>query len=66
MNLVCFERFSKPTGGMQFTVQGERLILKHMVKSSPGVHIPKWRTRLKKAWLISINGIDVKTIDDVR
>ncbi len=67
-NLVYFERFSKPTGGMKFTVQGECLILEHMVKSSPGARITKWRTRLKKAWLISINvnGINMKTINDVR
>ena len=65
MSLVYFAKYDKPSGGMKFVTAGKRLILQHMEKSSPGARIPRWRSRLKQAWLISINEIKVSTVEEV-
>ena len=37
-----------------------------MASSTPGARIPRWRTRLRGAWLISINGTPVSSILDAQ
>jgi hypothetical protein len=51
--------------GMSFLPQDDRLILASMVLSTPGAHVPCWRTRLRGAWLLSINGTPVQQLADV-
>ena len=59
--------FSKhPTAGMSLIEQNGRLILAHMTPSTPGAKVPRWRTRLRGAWLIKIDGKSVTTIEDAR
>jgi hypothetical protein len=43
------------TAGMSFIPQDTRLILASMVPSTPGARIPRWRTRLRGAWLLSVD-----------
>ncbi len=45
-----------------FLPQDNRLILASMTPSTPGAGIPHWGTRLRGAWLISVNGTLVHTI----
>jgi hypothetical protein len=52
--------------GMSLIEQNGRLILAHMTPSTPGAKVPRWRTRLRGAWLIKIAGKSVTTIDDAR
>ena len=43
-----------------------RLIVTHIEASSPGARIPRWRSRLKQAWLRRINDTPVSSVDDVK
>lgn len=37
-----------------------------MAPSTPGARVPRWRTRIRGAWLISINGNTVSSITDAQ
>ena len=53
------------TGGLRFLEKDGRLILATMDQSTPGARIDKWRTRIRGAWLQSINDIPVESLPDV-
>jgi hypothetical protein len=58
--------FSKHlTAGMTFFPQDNRLILISMALSTPGARVPCWRTRLRSAWLLSVNGHPVQILTNV-
>jgi hypothetical protein len=48
--------------GMIFLPQDDQLILASMTPSTPGARVPRWRTRLCGAWLLSVNGTPVHTL----
>ncbi len=50
------------TAGLSFFTKNGRLLLVTMEPSTPGAKVDKWRTHLRGAWLISIDGIEVSTI----
>jgi hypothetical protein len=52
--------------GMSFIWQDSRLILGAMVPSTPGARVPRWRTRIKGAWLISVDNTPVLSVTDVQ
>jgi hypothetical protein len=54
------------SAGMSFIHQDTRLILASMVPSTPGAHISCWRTRLRGAWLLSVDGTPVNSIASVQ
>ncbi len=54
------------SAGMSFIMQDRRLILGAMVPSTPGAWVPRWQTRIKGAWLISIDNTPVSSITDVQ
>jgi hypothetical protein len=54
------------TGDLWFITKNGCLILTSMDLSTPGARLDKWRTKLRGAWLISINGCPVSTIADVQ
>ncbi|KAL9185818.1 hypothetical protein ACHAXT_003595 [Thalassiosira profunda] len=54
------------TAGMRFDLINGRLILSHIEKSTVAAKIPRWRSRLRGAWLRKIGDVVVTTIDDVR
>ena len=51
--------------GLMFTTQGDWLILSGMASHTPGSRIHRWASRLRGAWLISIDGTPVHTTHDV-
>ncbi len=51
--------------GLCFFKKNGRLLLALMAPSTPGAHIPRWRTRLRDAWLLEVNGTPVSTIKDM-
>jgi hypothetical protein len=54
-----------PVGGLRFPTIDNRLILDHTSPETPCTKIRNWRSRLKHAWLISIDGTPVDTVEDV-
>jgi hypothetical protein len=57
LNISCHH-----AAGMIFLPQDDRLILASMAPSTPGARVPGWRTRLRGAWLLSVNGTLVHTL----
>jgi hypothetical protein len=58
--------FHHHTGGLRFITKNRRLILASINPSTPGARLNKWHTKLRGAWLISIDGRPVSTIADVQ
>ena len=65
LDLQKFDLSRHRAAGMAFLPQDNRLILANMVASTPGARIARWRTRLRGAWLLSINGNPVQMLTDV-
>jgi hypothetical protein len=55
-----------PTAGLRLVQENDRMILVSIDKSTPAARIPRWRTRLKGAWLMQVGGIPVHSIRDVQ
>jgi hypothetical protein len=55
LDMKRFYLTNHPAGGMHFTTEGNRLILQHMAQGSPCARLQDWHSRLKGAWLISVN-----------
>jgi hypothetical protein len=66
MDLRKFDCTHHRTAGMNFLSQDNRLILAFMAPSTPGARIPRWRTRLRGAWLLSVDGTPVHSITDMQ
>ncbi len=54
------------TAGLRFIVKDGHLILASMDKGTPGECMDTWRTPICRAWLISINGLNVSTVTDAQ
>jgi hypothetical protein len=65
LDLQKFDFSQHRVAGMAFLPQDNRLILANMVASTPGARITRWQTRLRGAWLLSINGDTVQTLTEV-
>jgi hypothetical protein len=48
--------------GMIFLPQDDQLILASMAPSTPDARVPRWHTRLRGAWLLSVNSTLVHTL----
>ena len=66
LDLRKFNLSSHRTAGLCFFEKDDRLFLASMAPSTPGARIPRWRTRIRGAWLISINGTTVTSIADAQ
>ena len=53
------------TAGIAFKEENGHLILLDILSSSPAARIPRWRSRIRGAWLIAVNGVQVTTIKQV-
>ncbi len=53
------------SAGLCFIIKNNLMILASMDKSTPGARIAKWRTRIRSAWLQSINGTTVASLADI-
>jgi hypothetical protein len=65
IDLQKFDFTRHRAAGMTFLPQDNQLILASMVLSTPGACVPCWGTRLRGAWLLSVNGTPVQTLADV-
>ncbi len=66
LDLRKFDLSHHRTAGLCFFEKDDRLFLASMAPSTPGARIPRWRTRIRGAWLITINGTSVSSIADVQ
>jgi len=66
LDLRKFDLSGHRTAGLCFFEKDHRLFLASMAPSTPGARVPRWRTRLRGAWLISINGTTVASITDAQ
>jgi hypothetical protein len=66
LNLCKFDLSHHNTAGLNLFEKNQRLYLASMAPSTPGARIPWWRTRLRGAWLIAINGTPINTIADAQ
>ena len=55
-----------PTAGMDFKDVNGRLIITTMTPGTPSHRIPRWKSRLRHAWLINIDGQPVSTVEQVQ
>lgn len=54
-----------PSGGMSFLIANDRLFLESIQESTPFAMLPRWRSRLRGAWLIKVDGEEVSCLQDV-
>jgi hypothetical protein len=66
INLCKFDFNTHRTAGLCFFEKDNRIYLASMAPSTPGARVPRWRTRLRGAWLININGTPVSLISDAQ
>ena len=66
MDLRRFDKRKDPTAGIRFKLVNSRLILETIVPSTPCARIPRWRSRLKRAWLVKVGPYEVNTLEEVQ
>jgi hypothetical protein len=66
MELKGFHPTQHPSAGLQFMLKDKRLILHNIQSSTPAAKISRWRSEMKGAWLKSINGVSVETVQQVQ
>ena len=65
INIRHWTTLDHKCAGMTLIQQDDRLILGGIIPSTPAAKILRWRSRVRGAWLLEVNGIRVKTIEDV-
>ena len=65
VDLKYAKYLNHPSWGLKFQTINGRLILEHIEKSTIAAKIPRWRSRLKGAWLRQINNIIIHSLNDV-
>jgi hypothetical protein len=53
-----------PTAGIVCEEKSSRLFLKEMQKSTPAAKIRAWRSRLRGARILAVDGVSVSTTDE--
>jgi hypothetical protein len=65
VDLRKFDLTKHATCGLSLYVRDGRVHLASIAPSTPAARIHSWRTRIRDAWLIKVDGIIVESIDDV-
>ncbi|EJK69950.1 hypothetical protein THAOC_08742 [Thalassiosira oceanica] len=65
LQMATFKQSANPLAGLRLDNRDGRLILREMMPGTPGHRIPRWKSRLRQAWLVAVNGIEVSTTDEV-
>jgi hypothetical protein len=66
LDLRKFDFNTHRTAGLCLFEKDQRIYLASMAPSTPDAPIPRWRTRIRGAWLITINGTPVSSISDAQ
>ena len=56
---------SHSTGGLEFTSVDDRLYLDRIKDGTPFAQLPRWRSRLRGAWLIQIDDVPITSLGAV-
>ncbi|KAL7529031.1 hypothetical protein ACHAXR_002756, partial [Thalassiosira sp. AJA248-18] len=64
LDLRRFDSTRTPNAGMSFTSSDDQVFIEHMKPSTPAARIPRWRSRLRHAWLIQVNNTPITSIED--
>ena len=64
MELKYFDT-NHPAGGLQFKTFNGQLTIGNMIAGTLAAKIPNWRSRIRGAWLVEINGTPISTLTDV-
>ena len=62
IDLRKFDLAKHKTAGLCLAHHDGRLFLMGMAPSTPGAKLPRWRSRIKGAWLIKVGSMNVSTI----
>ena len=54
-----------PLGGLVVTAVDDRMILVSIKESNPFAKLPRWRSRLRGAWLIRIDDTPITSMGDI-
>ena len=65
LSLVTFNHGDHPTAGLELESRDGRLILLGMRPGAPSHRIPRWRSRIRNAWLVQVDGISMRSTVDV-
>jgi hypothetical protein len=65
LDILRYEAYNKPTGGMVFNAADGRLVLRDIFPRSTAAKIPAWRTRIRGAWLRKVGTTMVLTEEEV-
>jgi len=66
LDIRRFDLSRHPTAGLSFLERDGKVFLANMASGTPGAKIPRWRTRIRGAWLIKVGHHLVGSIKDVR
>ncbi|KAL7536683.1 hypothetical protein ACHAWF_005531, partial [Thalassiosira exigua] len=66
IGLRKFELSKHRTAGLSFVSQDWRLLLASMSPGTPGAKIPRWRSRIRGAWLRRVGDVEVSSIVSVQ
>ena len=55
----------KPLAGLVLKAENGRLILLDIDRTSHATKIPSWRSRIRRAWIIPVNGVTVSICDEL-
>ena len=66
LDLRKFDLSTHRTAGLCFFEKDGHIFLASMADSTPGAQIPRWRTHIRGAWLININGTSISSISDAQ
>jgi hypothetical protein len=66
LDLRKFNFDTHRTAGLCFLEKDNRIYLASMAPNTPGARVPRWRTRIRGAWLMNINGIPISSISDAQ
>jgi hypothetical protein len=64
--LRYYDHRKYPSAGLVCEEKTERLFLRDILPSTPAAKIRTWRSRIRDAWLIKINGTQVATVDELK
>ena len=63
--LRMYDHSKHPTAGLVINEQNGRLFLTDILPSTPAAKIRAWRSRLRGAWIISVDNTEVKSKEDI-
>ena len=65
MNIRHWTALDHKHAGLNLLQRDDRLIVASILPSTPAAKIPRWRTRIRGAWLLEVDGKKVHTKVDV-